>query len=146
MATFCFALSSGAIILFFEKYKIVISMIIIAATIALNFSFFHEDIWYKVNDAFFTTGIEWTRQRSASIGDYWPNFGHNIPNVPGDGTYINYFPGWIGAMPDKNGLIPSKGTNFTDTPVRRIGNIISLLSIVGFMIIVVKRKKWKEEA
>lgn len=144
VATFCLALSSGAIIRFFEKQKIIISVIVVVAAIALNFSFFREDIWYKVNDSFFTTGTEWIRQRSASITDYWPLFGHNIPDVPSDGKYINYFPGWIGAAPDKNGLIPSSGTVFTDTPVRRIGNIISLLSIVGLVVLVAGNKKWKE--
>jgi hypothetical protein len=141
LATFCLALSSGAIIQFFGKQKILISVIIVAAAIALNISFFHEDIWYKVNDSFFTTGAEWNLQREASIGDYWPLFGHTIPSVPSDGKFINYFPGWIGAAPDKNGLIPSKGTVFTDTPVRRIGNIISLLSIITAVTIIVIKKK-----
>jgi len=130
IATFCLALSFGAIIHLFEKQKILPSIILVLAAVVLNFSFFREDIWYKVNDSFFTTGAEWTRQRSASIADYWPNFGHIIPDVPSDGEYINYFPGWKGATPDKSGLIPSKGTFFTDTPVRRAGNIVSLLSLV----------------
>jgi hypothetical protein len=140
------ALSSGAIVQFFEKQKIVVSALIVVAAIILNLSFFREDIWYKVDDSFFTTGTEWIRERSASITDYWPLFGHEIPSVPGDGKYINYFPGWIGAVPDKNGLIPAVGTKFTNTPVRTIGNIISGLSIIGFTIIIAIKKKWKEEA
>ena len=147
VATFCLALSSGAITQFFEKQKIIISIVIVAAAIALNFSFFREDIWYSANDSFFTTGAEWDRQRTASIGDYWPLFGHSIPVSPSDGKYINYFPGWIGATPDENGLIPVEGTKFTNTPVRSVGNIISLLSVIGFGVLaVIKNKKWKEKA
>jgi hypothetical protein len=145
MATFCLALASGAIVQFFEKQKLVISVVIVAAAVALNFSFFKEDIWYSVNDSYFTTGAEWDRQRTASIGDYWPLFGHDIPTTPSDGKYINYFPGWIGAEPNEDGLIPAEGTRFKDTPVRSVGNIISLLSIIGLGVFAFGRKKWKEK-
>jgi hypothetical protein len=141
VATFCLALASGAIIRLFEKQKIAATIVIVAVAIALNFSFFREDIWYKVNDSFYTTGEQWDLQRDAAINDYWPLFGHSVPNTPSDGKYINYFPGWISSAPVENGLIPSKGAVFTDTPVRRIGNIISLLSIItAVTIIVIKRK------
>lgn len=142
VATFCLAASTGAIIQFFEKQKIIVSMVIIVAAVALNFSFFHEDIWYKVNDSFYTTGEEWNLQRDAAINDYWPLFGHKVPSVPSDGKYINYFPGWIPATPDKNGLIPSHGAAFTNTPIRMIGDIISLISVLFMItIVIVKRKK-----
>jgi hypothetical protein len=146
MATFCLALAGGVIAQFFEKQKLIVSIVIVTAAIALNFSFFKEDIWYSVDDSFFTTGAEWNRQRTASIGDYWPLFGHNIPVSPSDGKYINYFPGWVGATPNENGLIPAEGTKFTNTPIRSIGNIISLLSFFGFgVLVVIKNKKWKEK-
>lgn len=141
VATFCLALSAGALIQFFEKQKIIVSMVVVAIALVLNFSFFHEDIWYKVNDSFYTTGGEWNLQREAAINDYWPLFGHKVPSVPSDGKYINYFPGWIPATPDKNGLIPSQGTVFTDTPVRKIGNIISLISVLFMVTIVIVRRK-----
>ncbi|HKC04960.1 MAG TPA: hypothetical protein VKC54_03750 [Patescibacteria group bacterium] len=139
IATFCLSLSSGAVIQFFEKKKIWITCLIIIAALILNFQFFREDIWYKVDDSYFTTGAEWVRQRSASIADYWPTFGHAIPNLPSDGKYINYFPGW-NFPPDKNGLIPATGAIFSDTGVRRAGNMISLISIVAFGFLLIKNK------
>ena len=143
LATFCFALASGVVTGFFVKQKLLITALIVLAAFFLNFSFFREDIWYSVNDSYYTTGAEWVRQRTASIGDYWPNFGHKIPSTPSDGKFINYFPGWVGATP-VNGLIPSNGVRFTDTPARKIGNIISLVSLFGFVIF--SLKTWKEKA
>lgn len=149
VATFCLALSSGAVTQFFEKQKakVIIAILIMIIAIAVNFSFFREDIWYNVNDNYFTSGAEWDRQRTASIGDYWPLFGHKIPEVPSDGSYINYFPGWVGVDPNKDGLIPVEGTRFTNTPVRTWGNIISLISIISLIVLSVirKNKTWKEK-
>ena len=142
LATFCFALAFGIVTGFFVKQKLLITALIVLAAFFLNFSFFREDIWYSVNDSYYTTGAEWVRQRTASIGDYWPNFGHKIPSTPSDGKFINYFPGWVGATP-VNGLIPSNGVRFTDTPARKIGNIISLVSLFGFVIF--SLKTWKEK-
>lgn len=144
MATFCFSLASGALIGLLNKHPGLIGGIIIVSSITLNFFFFKEDIWYKVGDSYFTTGKEWDRQRTASIGDYWPNFGHEIPDKPASGEFVNYFPGWVGAVPNKDGLIPSIGTVFTDTPIRKIGNMISVISFAG-LVFVYTQKKWKEE-
>jgi hypothetical protein len=143
VATFCLAASTGAIIQFFEKRKIVVSVVIVVAAIALNLSFFREDIWYKINDSFYTTGEQWDLQRDAAINDYWPLFGHKVPNVPSDGKYINYFPGWESTAPVKDGLIPSQGAVFKNTPVRSIGNVISLLSVIAAIIIVVRNRTKK---
>ena len=145
MAVFCFALAAGLIVTFFDKWKIWLTVLVCAVAVCLNFSFFREDIWYKVNDVYFTTGAEWVRQRSASIADFWPNLGHNIPDKPSDGKYINYFPGWISLTPEVDGLIPAKGSVLTDTPTRRIGNIISLIALFGFVVAFVTRNKWKKE-
>jgi len=145
MTVFCFSLASGLIITLFDKWKIWLTIVICGTVIVLNALFFRPDVWYKVTDSYYTTGIEWIRQRTASIGDFWPNFGHKIPDTPSYGTYINYFPGWISTTPEKNGLIPAKGSVFTDTPVRRIGNIISGISILGFLAFLVTRKKWEEK-
>jgi hypothetical protein len=143
VATFCLAVSTGAIIQFFEKQKIIVSIVVVAAALALNLSFFHEDIWYKVNDSFYTTGEQWNLQRNAAINDYWPLFGHKVPSVPSDGKYINYFPGWTSTTPVKDGLIPSQGAVFKNTPVRSIGNTISLLSVIAAVIIVVRNRTKK---
>ncbi len=131
-AVFCFALASGKAAGFLKKGKVLISLTLAILIILLNYSFFKEDIWYKVDDSYYLTGEQWDIQRSASIGDFWPDFGHIIPNKPSDGRYLNYFPGW-NREPDKDGLIPSDGAVFKDTPVRRIGNIISLVSLVGLI-------------
>ena len=144
MVVFCFSLSSGLIVKFFGKGKVFPVIIICAASIILNTQFFRPDIWYKVTDSYYLTGTEWIRQRTASIGDFWPNFGHKIPTLPSDGTYINYFPGWISKIPEKDGLILSKGSVFTDTPIRKIGNIISGISFLGFLAFVFSKKKWEK--
>ena len=72
------------------------------------------------------------------MGDFGPNLGNEIPDKPGTGEFINYFPGWIGANPNESGLIPSKEVTFKDTPVRKIGNIISLVSLAA---LIWKRKR-----
>jgi len=145
MAVFCFSLASGLLINLFDKAKVWLTILLCGAAILLNAPFFRPDVWYKVTDSYYTTGTEWVRQRTASIGDFWPNLGHAIPDVPSDGKYINYFPGWVSKVPAQNGLIPSKGSVFTDTPVRKIGNIISLVSILGFAAVFITRKKWGKE-
>ncbi len=144
VATFCFALSSGILITLFKKYQTIISSLLVVCTIILNIQFFKEDIWYRVDDSYFTTGAEWDRQRVASIRDYWPMLGHEVPNTPNDGTYINYFPGWISQVESKDGLIPAQGSKFTDTPIRKAGNVISLATIVLLGVNLVKT--WKKEA
>lgn len=138
VALFCFSLSSGALAGLFEKKELLITLGVIILAGGLNFSFFKEDIWYNVGDSYFFEGPEWNRQRTASIGDFWPNFGHKIPDKSATGEFINYFPGWMGANFDKNGLIPAKSTHFSDTPVRKTGNLISLGSLI---FLVWKRKR-----
>ena len=137
-AVFCFSLSLGIIPSLLKKWKLIVSLIIVVFVIVFNFSFFREDIWYKVADSYFLEGSQWDIQRTASIGDFWPKFGHIIPNKPSDGTYINYFPGW-NRQPNKDGLILAEGAVFRNTPIRTIGNIISLVSI-AVLIILCKRK------
>lgn len=141
IVVFCFSLASGLIVDLFDKLKTWIVLAVCALVIGLNLSFFRGDIWYKVDDSYYLTGAEWVRQRAASIQDFWPNFGHAIPSTPSDGKFINYFPGWIGVLPDVNGLIPKSGAYFTDTPVRRWGNIISLTSIIILSLSLIN-KKW----
>lgn len=138
---FCFSLASGILMTLLKKQRPWLLLLITIFAIFLNVNFFREDIWYSVDDNYYLTGVEWDRQRTASIGDFWPNFGHEIPQKPSDGKYINYFPGWVSQSPPANGLILSEGAKFTDTPIRTIGNIISLASIVILSVCVFK-KKW----
>lgn len=140
-AVFAFSLAAGSLVTLLDKTKaIIISAVLIAVVIGSTFMFFREDIWYSYADRDLTTGKVFEEQTRASIGDYWPNLGHKIPRDPATGEFINYFPGWVPANPDKNGLIRARGAVFTDTWPRTAGNIISLVSLVGFIIIFYKVK------
>lgn len=139
IAVFCFALASGAVISFLNNRLVIfVALTIISLLLIINYPFSRPDIWYKVSDSYFTTGVEWDRQRGASIGDFWPNFGHKIPDKPATGEFVNYFPGWVSSAPQKSGLIESKNSVFKNTLIRTVGNVISLVSILG---IIVWRKK-----
>ena len=129
VAVFCFALSSGLIVKIVKNRIFGFALLILVSYFVLRISnFFKPDIWYNVSDSYFLSGGEWDRQRSASIGDYWPNFGHKIPTASSDGRYINYFPGW-NYTPNEEGLIPAEGAEFENTQIRNIGNIISLVAL-----------------
>ena len=184
VALFCFSLASGALIGLLGKKETLVSLGVIILAIGLNFSFFREDIWYKVGDSYFFEGEEWVRQRTASIGDFWPiygriptsppesyfagwrpsvkksNFfeydinaqfsiqpGENMPSLSGFITLpVAYFPGWTATVDELSTSIePSEEDGnikleipggehkvqlkFKDTPVRKIGNILSLVSL-----------------
>lgn len=132
-AVFCFSLASGAVANLLSKKLILLLVFLLTSYIIYLASFFRPDVWYEVGDNYFFTGAEWDRQRTASIGDFWPNFGHKIPTTPSDGKYINYFPGWD-RNPDENDLIPAEGAKFTNTPIRNIGNIISLATVCAIIL------------
>lgn len=139
VSVFCLSLASGGLFNYL-KGKIltfIIFALVISHTFIFTINYFSPDIWYSVSDEYFLTGEEWNRQRSASISDFWPKFGHNIPDVPSDGKYINYFPGWESSRPLEGGLIPSEGSKFKDTPIRILGNALSL---IGIVILIWKRK------
>lgn len=134
VSVFCFSLASGAIVgLHINRFILIPIFALATCYMLLTTNYFRPDIWYPVSDSYFLTGVEWDRQRTASIGDFWPKFGHQIPDKPGNGDLINYFPG-ANYEPDKNGLISSRGAIFNDTPVRRIGNIISLATICATLL------------
>ena len=133
VAVFYFSLASGAIVNFVGKKLFYVFVLILISYIIYLTSYFRPDIWYSVSDSYFLTGEEWDRQRSASIGDFWPNFGHEIPTVPSDGRYINYFPGF-NYSPDENGLILAEGAEFENTQIRNFGNIISLVTLCAIIL------------
>lgn len=138
LAVFSFSLAAGiSFNVIKNKFAMVLIFILILLSVFKYSTFFKPDIWYQVDDNYFLTGEEWDRQRTASIGDFWPQFGHEIPNMPSDGNYINYFPGWESIKPQESGLILSYESKFKDTPVRKIGNLISLVSLI---LIIWKRK------
>ncbi len=136
VAVFCFSLASGIIFNIFDKKMFLYVGFALAFPYILytTYSFFRPDIWYPVNDSYFLTGEEWNRQRTASIGDFWPEFGHEIPSTPSDGKYINYFLGWESPKPMQGGLIIAEGSKFKNTPIRTFGNIITLVSLLGIFI------------
>jgi hypothetical protein len=140
MAVFIFSLASGIIFNIFDKkmFLYIVFALIVPYILYTTYTFFRPDIWYPVSDSYFLTGEEWDRQRTASIGDFWPKFGHEIPSTPSDGKYINYFLGWESPKPMQGGLIIAEGSKFKNTPIRTIGNIITLVSLFG--IIIWKRK------
>jgi hypothetical protein len=142
IATFCLALSSGYVFNLFKKNNTLLLLPLLVLIIAANVQFFKGDIWYQVNDSYFTNGEEWDRQRVASIRDYWPKLGHEIPPKPSDGTYINYFPGWVGKESEHKGLIFAEGAKFSNTPVRKVGNAISLFAMFGTIVYLIKI--WKK--
>lgn len=134
VAVFCFSLASGALFGVSKNRILMFTTLVLVSYFVIRISnFFKPDIWYSVSDSYFTTGAEWDRQRTASIGDFWPTFGHQIPSTPSDGKYINYFPGWD-REPDENGLILAEGAKFGNTPVRNIGNILSLLTLCAIIL------------
>ncbi len=122
IATFCFSLSSGALILALNRWKKQLTLSLCLLVAIVNFQFFHEDLWLNVNDSSYTSGKLWQEQQQASIGDYWPVFGYekpsdyvpkSLPNVAlesknswsqtykienfsvGNAVFpLTYFPGW----------------------------------------------------
>ncbi len=140
VSIFALALASGQIVKQFKdaKTQLMVMVGITVVVIAFNFSFFRPDIWMKVSDQTLETGARWDEARFSSLPDYWPVFGHKFPDKISDGTQINYFPGW-NKTPDKNGLIIAKGAVFENTPIRTLGNVISLVSLTAWIIFYVKK-------
>lgn len=128
VALFSLTLASGYLMIHVKKSGILVGLVLIAIVVFTNFNFFRPDIWYVVRDSDLESGVRWEESMFASIGDYWPLFGHKIPDKISDGEFMNYFPGWS-YKPDDNGLIPRAGPVFRDTPIRTIGNWISLVSL-----------------
>ncbi|OGM32774.1 hypothetical protein A3D00_02190 [Candidatus Woesebacteria bacterium RIFCSPHIGHO2_02_FULL_38_9] len=79
VAVFCFALASGIIVELFNNHKSLVAILVCGMVILNTFSFFREDIWYKTTDKELLSSSWWNIQKTTSVGDYWPNFGANIP-------------------------------------------------------------------
>lgn len=187
IATFSFAIAAGGFALLFKnRYQKLLVGGAVLLTVLVNIPFFKEDIWKDVGDKEIFSGKSWEEQIAASLPDYWPNFGKDLPSAParegptvleGQGSAVLvsqdsanreykinidsgrgkvqfpvvFFPGWKGKVngnyinifSDGNlGLITtelSQGTysvflTFRNTPIRTIGNIISILSFVTFIL------------
>lgn len=194
MSTLFLSLSGGSVLLLLKnKYlKLLTLILIITLTIGLNFSFFKEDLWFKINDQQQFSSSRWQEQIASALTDFWPKSAPKIPNreapqlptfINGNGQIVNfekyshsatvqvkvtennsslqlptvYFPGWKGYSNNKTIDIYPSGdygqitTNlsqgeynlkfkFANTPVRIIGNLISLTSLVVVIIIFFKDK------
>lgn len=194
MAVLAFSLASGIVIILINKnmIKFGLTAVVAALLIGLNTPFFFEDLWYKISDKEFFSGIWFSREIAASPADYWPIFAKDIPtkkadkNVDiisgqGNGFLIErrsnyqkyqllvnsasavvqfstvYFPGWkafwnnkeINIYPSGNlGLITAnllQGNNivelkFMDTPIRKLGNYLTLLSFIGILLFFIQSK------
>ncbi len=82
MAVFSFALGSGVIITlirqnFWQKMAVIIICVMV---IGLNFGFFFEDLWFKIDDRAQFSGKNYEQLISASIEDYWPRYGAHVPS------------------------------------------------------------------
>lgn len=92
VAIFAFSLATGAVLKKAAlRFSSAVVLLVFILLVSLNLKFFREDIWYNEGDRYFTTGAEWTRQRSASMGDYWPVYGP-IPESPPEGFFGNWQP------------------------------------------------------
>ncbi len=82
IATFSFALASGAIVFVSRRFPLWISATAIVIVILVNFSFFKEDMWYNITDKDQFAGKKWEEQTASSLGDYWPATASQLPASP----------------------------------------------------------------
>jgi hypothetical protein len=92
VSVFSFSLAAGAVLhKASRKFSISVLVLVFVLLVSFNLKFFREDIWFTVDDRYFLTGAEWTRQRTASIGDFWPIYGP-VPESPPEGFFGNWQP------------------------------------------------------
>jgi hypothetical protein len=158
VAVFSLSLCAGSLIKLLDKQKVGVAALLIVLAISFNINFFKEDIWYNLTDLELTTGTKWEEQTRASIGDYWPVSAGPILTNPApiktkdfelisktsnkyifailsdreDVKYpVNDFPGWSLNKSEYKAVF-----NFSNTPIRLIGNLISVISLgfIGFLL------------
>ncbi len=154
VAAFFLALSSGAIV------KVVSNKLLLSCSftllLLLNAGFFKPDIWRAISDKEQFSGALWDEQRSSALNDFWPRTAPQVPSsfAPSQpqillttNTHqkiqypIVYFPGWrseVELFPSgPMGLITAQvplntriSLKFTNTPIRTIGNLVSLVTLL----------------
>ncbi len=84
LAVFAFSLSIGCLNLLIGpgRWRVGAVAILVAGLVALNTSFFFEDLWNRVDDRKLFSGLSYQDQISSSAGDYYPNFGIDVPGRP----------------------------------------------------------------
>lgn len=80
-ALFSLSILSGALIILLRgiQLKILGALIIIFSLIALNASFFTEDIWYETDDKKELSGERYLFHAASAINDFWPLTASEIP-------------------------------------------------------------------
>jgi hypothetical protein len=166
MSTLFLSLAAGAVVKFIPKRAWVI---ILTMAIGFYSGNFRPDIWRNISDQEQFSGKLWDEQRSSALSDFWPKSvklpDRLAPAKPETiletDSYqktrypIVYFPGWTAKSGNKTlevfpsgdmGLVtvrtpPNSNTilSFKDTPVRKIGNIVSFATLIGLLIWVWKR-------
>jgi uncharacterized membrane protein len=160
MSTLFLSLAAGAVIKFLPR---IITPLLLCLLLLLNTNIFRPDIWRNITDTEQFSGKLWDEQRSSALSDFWPKSAklpnafapatpetmlttrYPIVNFPGwvarvDGQKINVFPsGDLGLVTVQVPQGKSVALSFEDTPVRRIGNITSLITLLGLIIWIWKK-------
>lgn len=159
MAVFSFALASGVLMTLISKKFLYLVFVLIGFVIIYNISFFRPDLWFAVKDSDLTSGPKWTEQTRASIGDFWPKDAGVIPYDPAKSETVDYkliekksnmqvykiysdsdsidfpinpFPGWEQSVSGDQVVF-----EFKNTPIRALGNLISIASIIILTILLI---------
>ncbi|MDP1743371.1 MAG: 6-pyruvoyl-tetrahydropterin synthase-related protein [Candidatus Amesbacteria bacterium] len=161
MSTLFLSLAIGSMTKFLPR---ILTPLLLCLLLLLNTNMFRPDIWRNITDTEQFSGRLWDEQRSSALSDFWPKSASSLPNafapfVPEvmlNTRYpIVYFPGWVARVDGKKinvfpsgdlGLVTvqvpqgkSVTLSFEDTPVRRIGNIASLITLLCLIIWIWKK-------
>lgn len=166
MSTLFLSLSVGAIIKLFPR---IIIPFLLCLLLLLNSGVFRPDIWRSISDREQFSGKLWDEERSSALSDFWPKgaklpnkFAPNKPEVIlNTDLYtktrfpVVYFPGWTARAGNKAvpvfpsgelGLVTVRAPinaniklSFEDTPVRKVGNIVSLITLLGLLVWIWKK-------
>jgi len=102
LSIFCLSFVSGGLVAFIKSnLKIPVVIGLIFTTIALNYPYFREDLWYSnLTDSDKLGGSELVRQSAAGLKDYWPKYSQNFPEsfappapivLEGEVDFIKYY-------------------------------------------------------
>lgn len=196
LAVFCFSLAGGFATQVLSKDIQKVFIVILATVLAifLNLGFFHEDLWFNINDREQFSGSRLEQLEASSINDFWPKYGSITPTRVANGPVFTdgfgqaslvekgsnsssfqanvesevavvqwptaYFPLWQARVDNIKVLTQPTGElglvtttinrgqhlvnfRFEDTLVRKIGNLVSLLTflLLIFVLIFLKAKK-----
>ena len=166
MSTLFLSLAMGAVTKLIPKPIWIVLLVLGITFYAGNF---HSDIWRDITDSQQFSGQLWDEQRSSALSDFWPksaklpnNFAPKSPEIILEtDSYqkirypIVYFPGWTARSNKQKlfiypsgelGLITVRAPvnsniklSFEDTAVRKIGNIVSLITLLGLLVWIWKK-------